>query len=48
MNKAIQQPPSVIYEIVKRTLYSNESKIIWPEGAKARIIYILLAPLTHL
>ena len=46
--KAIQQPPSVIYEIVKNTLYTNESKIIWPQGAKARITYVLIAPLTHM
>ena len=47
-NKAIQQPPSVIYDIVKKTLYTNESKIIWPSETKERIIYLMIAPLTHL
>ena len=46
--KAVQQPPSFIYEIIQGTLYSDESNIKWPNTTKAKIIYILMIPLTHL
>ena len=31
-----------------KTFYHGENKIAWPEGAKKRIAYVLLIPLTHL
>ena len=46
--KAVQQPPRVIYELIQETLYDNESKIRWPATTKKRIIYVLVMPLTHL
>lgn len=45
---AQQLPPSQIYEIIMNTFYNERNKIAWPSGRRARIVYLLLMPLTHL